>query len=200
MKTWFVNSIILDQKIRDSVNLHVYFSKEYIRLFFYSDEDADWVWDHFNTSVPMSTYLVAFAVTDFDFVNSTFNDHVLFRGTNLRNWKYPWNIIVFMLNHAIFQFWPCIHMSEIMKVCLFISLGSKRSNRPNLVRTRSWSRDSHLVWGIFWHSFPSAQARHDWPSRLLCWSHGKLGPYYLQVFVSWKIFIMWKINPLFNEE
>ncbi|KAF2365601.1 ERAP1-like C-terminal domain, partial [Trinorchestia longiramus] len=42
-------------------------------------DDEDWMWDHFANSLPMSTYLVAFAVSDFTFVNSTYNDHVLFR-------------------------------------------------------------------------------------------------------------------------
>ncbi|KAA0203273.1 hypothetical protein HAZT_HAZT008388 [Hyalella azteca] len=39
----------------------------------------DWVWDQFARSLPMSTYLVAIVISDFTFVNSTFNDHVLFR-------------------------------------------------------------------------------------------------------------------------
>ncbi|XP_027211488.2 aminopeptidase N [Penaeus vannamei] len=38
-----------------------------------------WLWDHYEESVPMSTYLVAFVVSDFANMNSTVNDHVLFR-------------------------------------------------------------------------------------------------------------------------
>ncbi|XP_018019814.1 aminopeptidase N [Hyalella azteca] len=42
-------------------------------------DDEEWVWDHFAPSLPMSTYLVAFIVSDYASVNSTYNDHVLFK-------------------------------------------------------------------------------------------------------------------------
>ncbi|KAG7153834.1 Aminopeptidase N-like 2 [Homarus americanus] len=39
----------------------------------------DWVWDSFNTTLPMSTYLVGFLISDFSYLESSALNHTLFK-------------------------------------------------------------------------------------------------------------------------
>lgn len=45
-----------------------------------SENQEGWVWDHYHRSVPMSTYLVAFVVSDFANLKSRANENTFFRG------------------------------------------------------------------------------------------------------------------------
>lgn len=40
---------------------------------------SDWVYDSFDITVPMSTYLVAYTINDFEYVESSTGDDVVFK-------------------------------------------------------------------------------------------------------------------------
>lgn len=65
---------------------------------FCSDSIQDYVWDHFQESVPMSTYLVAFVISDFDHItNGTFS--VWSRSSAIDQSKYSLKIGPIVLKH-----------------------------------------------------------------------------------------------------
>ncbi|KAJ1525669.1 hypothetical protein ONE63_008887 [Megalurothrips usitatus] len=49
--------------------------------------DDDWVWDHFETSVPMSSYLIALAVFDFDKIESRYSATAADGDVTFRVWS-----------------------------------------------------------------------------------------------------------------
>lgn len=66
-----------------------------------------YVWDHYHLSIPMSTYLVAFAITDFDVLKSQDNKfRVWTRPAAINQSQYSLNIGPRMLNYYedYFQF------------------------------------------------------------------------------------------------
>ncbi len=51
------------------------------KFFFYRKDKPEWAWSHFEVTVPMSTYLVAYSINDFEYKESVvkMTDDVLFR-------------------------------------------------------------------------------------------------------------------------
>lgn len=56
-------------------------TKNFIDFYRFRKGKPEWVWSHFQVTVPMSTYLVAYSINDFEYKESVvkMTDDVLFR-------------------------------------------------------------------------------------------------------------------------
>ncbi|XP_063887273.1 aminopeptidase N-like isoform X2 [Scylla paramamosain] len=69
------------------------------------EDQEGWLWDQYHTTVPMSTYLLAFVVSDFVNLNTVINDKILFRvwarSSAIRQAYYALDVGPRMLTHFV---------------------------------------------------------------------------------------------------
>lgn len=131
-----------------------------------------WVVDRFNTSVPMSTYQVAFVVSELGYLNCTMQRDVQIRGTvpSFRHLICP-NVIFtttsrnLTLQHTV-NLCGMSYIFVLIYRIIFLFLKASRLTFPQCGRGRNYSRSPPTPRP--WCRASSSSSRTTWASRIRC--------------------------------